>query len=358
MSDQEHRPKIQPSTENRAALNENKKVLPDSDGVIEISIPSVNLDSKGAPIEFELSIVKLPTRADQGAVIEFITIDNEGDRLQSMFAKARQLRSLAEEERPAKLMEILKDNVEYAFDHVIEELTKTDPLLAEWVANNTGLMSAGSTPLKLSEIVNNRYAICRHLSTALLALAHEAGLEGSYQTYSPGIFARTPYEYRLNNVIREDNGEPLFKLAPVGEEIGAHAWVELKVNGKWVPYDPSTMLSGDTDEGLATFKKANYRAIVGRSLEIEGLPKEVRALGMIDLAVPVASDRHSGTLKVNAVAKEKPFRIVLPGQTPPPEDQREIWPKHQTYSGELNLRVLSTPNMSGVNVVPESVTLK
>lgn len=196
------------------------------EGVFEVSSPHVELASKEQPLDFQVTLEKQPTKITNGTVIENITVDRENPAIQPMLEQARQLKDIPERERPRKIMELLRSNVQFAYNEVVDELAKTKPELAEWVARNTGINSSSATPLRLSEFVDAGHGVCRHLSVAMLVLADEAGMQGAYQTTAPHREAK----YTAHNVVRRDNGEPLFKMSKVDDPIGGHAWVEIRTS--------------------------------------------------------------------------------------------------------------------------------
>lgn len=98
--------------------------------------------------------------------------------MQSLATEAETLLELPENERPARVLEILRSKMHYAYNDVIEKLSETDPDLAKWVAENTGLNASSVSNVTLSELMERGYGVCRHLATAYLWLAQKAGLKG------------------------------------------------------------------------------------------------------------------------------------------------------------------------------------
>jgi|GEM_PF-6500757 len=209
--------KIQPE------IPKNEFVIKQIEGGFEISSPHVELASSEAPLNFLVTLEKQPTKITNETVIENVTLDRDNPAIQHLLEQARQLTEVPERDRPRRLMELLRSHVAFAYNDVIEELAKTKPELAQWVAQHTGLNSSSATPLKLSEIISSGHGVCRHLSVVLLVLANEAGMQGAYLSTAPH---RDP-QYTAHNVVRRDTGEQLFKMSKVGDPIGGHAWVEL-----------------------------------------------------------------------------------------------------------------------------------
>ena len=271
---------------------ENGFTIKQNDGIFEVSHPMVDLASEKPPLKFAVTLGKVPTFINDGVEIESITIDRKSPKLQGLYDQAQALRSIPERERPRQLLGLLRSNVHFAYTDVLDEVAKGNPELAQWVAENTGINSSSSRPQSLSEVVDKGYGVCRHLSVAMLALAKEAGMDGAYLTYGP---TRDP-QYLMENVLKDDN-QPLFKMMPPGDKYyGGHAWVELKTSdGEWIPVDPSTQIVGDTPQGMELFRKANYRALVSQSLDIDGFPPgPVDDLGNQDLFFLPGEATHTG----------------------------------------------------------------
>lgn len=333
----------QPSKE---ALTNQFCITPIDDGY-SIVAPRVELASDEKPLEFQVTLEKAITPIEKGGTIANIIIDYESDKLKSMLNQARQLQELPESERPRKLLELLRRNIVFAYNDVVEELTKTNPGLGKWIAENTGINSDGARQLRLSEIVDAGYGVCRHLSVIFLVLAKEAGLEGAYVSSS-----RTDKEkYDLQNITRPDTGEPLFRMTAVGQPIAGHAWVELKLSdSNWMPIDPSTNLVGDTDEDLKIFKKANYRAMPVLSFCIEDLPPDVGHQGIMDLSFLPGEAVHKGIIKINSQVKIEPLRLNSELENEGKTKEDGEWPKPTQYSGKLSFQIKSRRSFYSMNI--------
>lgn len=315
-------------------------------GRVEISLPQVSLDSEKEPLRFSVTLEKLPTPVSDGSVIENITIDRESPKLKQMLKQAEDLKDTPNREKPRKLLEILRANVNFAYSDALDELSKSNPQLSKWVAENTGISSSSAKPLTLSEVTDAGYGVCRHLSVGMLALAKEAGLNGAYLTNASGMRGDP---MPIKNIIRKDIQQPLFKMSPVDQPMyGGHAWVEIEVaEGEWIPVDPSTQLVGDTQEGMEIFKEANYRPMVGSSLDIDGLPSGVWVKTR-DLEFFPGEARHTGILPVNATPRDKTLRIGSAKKTEP--EEAGPWPKPRHYEGPLQFSLSSRESNSGINV--------
>lgn len=82
----------------------------------------------------------------------------------------------------------------------------------------------------------------------------------------------------ITNIIRTDNDEALFKSTGSDKKLAeGHVWVEIKTtDGRWIPVCPSTGLIGDTEEGLAMFKNANFIGLGNFSLTAEAQPEQLQ----------------------------------------------------------------------------------
>ncbi len=333
----------QPSKE---ALTNQFCITPIDDGY-SIVAPRAELASDEKPLEFQVTLEKAITPIEKGGTIANIIIDYESDKLKSMLNQAGKLRKLPESERPRKLLDLLRLNMAFAYDDAVEQLSKVNSDLSEWIAKNTGIKSDGAEQLSLSEIVDSGYGVCRHLSVIYLTLAKEAGLNGAYLTIS-----RTDNEkYDLRNIIRPDTGKPLFRMIAVGQSVNGHAWIELRLSdNSWIPVDPSTNLVGDTDEGLAIFREANYRALPIFSFDIEGLPTDVRHQGIVDLSFLPGESIHTGVIEINSQARTKPLRFSFDLKNKIKLEDDEEWSEPTQYDGPLNFQIKSRRSFSSMNV--------
>jgi len=241
--------------------------------VIVFNNLDLNAQNPTSP-EIVLTVGKLPIKLTEGKTYcNFaVKIDKETPTMKTLASQAESLQALPEKTRPRALMELFKSQVHYAYDDVVAKLKETNPVLAEWVAKNTGLNSSSGLTVPLSELIEKKYGICRHLAVGYLWLAQKAGLEGIIMTSNHGV---------LRNITRSDNGEKLFKSIEVGQTASAHAWTEIKLSdGKWIPADPTTELVGDTEEELGMFRKANYYGSIVDSLDLESREKELSPWGL------------------------------------------------------------------------------
>lgn len=155
-----------------------------------------------------------------------IVFDQETEYMQELAHQAEALTAVPERERPRVVLELFRRSVHYAYDDIVEKLQEANPELAKWVAENTGLSCKTGIKVKLSDIIDKRYGVCRHLATGYLWLAQKAGLEGTLMVSELG---------GITNIKRSDTGEQLFRSAPVGVGLAHHAWAEIRLSdGSWV----------------------------------------------------------------------------------------------------------------------------
>lgn len=249
----------------------------------------LNADNLRSP-EIRIVVEKQPIELVEGKsyYCNAVFIDKETEKMKNLAAKAEKLLEFPEEERPAKVLEIFRQHMHYAYKEVIEKLSKTDPELARWVAKNTG-PDANVNNVPLSQLIEKGYGICKHLAVAYLWLAQKAGLRGVILSADRGV---------IKNIERSDTKEKLFKSVEIGKPLPAHSWVEIKTKeGRWIPVDPSTNLVGDTEAGLEMFRKANYYASGSFGLDFEALPREkLSPLLTKPIAFPPAEAKGSGII--------------------------------------------------------------
>ncbi len=285
----------------------------------------LNAENPTSP-EVRLTVEKRPITIKEGKSYGTyaVLIDNESERMRALTQKAETLLELPEKERLAKVLDILRGNVHYAYNDVVGKLSETNPELAKWVAENTSLNASSVTNVPLSEIIEKRYGVCRHLAVAYLWLAQKAGLKGIILNSDLGV---------IKNIQRSDTKEKLFKSVDIGKSAPAHSWVEIKTSdGQWIPVDPSTKLVGDSEERLTMFKEANYMAYGNLGLDIESEPGgELSTKGKSIIFAP-AEAKASGTYSLE-LKSTKPT-IIIRGENLPPTN----FP----FSGEGRLNINTT----------------
>ncbi len=284
---------------------------------------NLNLSSEN-PISPEIGIVveKQPIELVEGKSYcnEAVLVDKETERMQALATQAEVFLELPENERPAKVLELLRDKMHYAYNDVVEELSKTNPDLGKWVVENTGPNTSSVHNIPLSEIIEKGYGVCRHLSPAYLWLAQKAGLKGVLLSSIDGI----------KNIERSDTKQKLFKFSEIGKPVGAHSWVEIKTSdGQWIPVDPSTKLVGDSEEGLAMFREANYMALGGPGLEIGAEPRDQLNVDATSIFFAPAEATASGKYSLELQSLKPTVRF----------GKENLPPTNVPYSGEGKLTV-------------------
>src|SRR3989344_3138514 len=326
-------------------------MTPKENNGFHITAAHAVIDVKNSPLMLEVALKKLPTPIGEGTVIEHITIDNKSPKLRKMRQEAQKLKALPEKDRIKPLLSIVKSNLRYAYPWTIKELEYENPELAAQVKEKTGLSSWANIPLTLSEVANIGYCICRHLSVTTLALAKDAGLQGTHLTYQP---VKDDPESYIRNVIRKDNVEPLFLSVGVGKSFGnAHAWCELLTSEvEWIPIDPTTGLTGDTKEGFATFQEARYQTYLGQTLFAEGLPQELFGAAMPNLQFLSGESMRKGLYRIGHRIFLKPI-----GRRGKKHTETKNRPEYAKFEGPLDFYLLSRLTNTGINVEIENVKI-
>lgn len=312
-------------------------------GVFHITSPFVKVDAQKDPYMLELTIQKQLTPIGLGTIIESITIDDQSSKLKRMTEEARVLTDLPEKQRQRPLLAIVGQNMKYAYPWVMEQLANDDPELAASVDEKTSLKSWPSTLLTLSEVVDLGYGICRHLSVVMLVLAKSAGLQGAHMAYQP-----IPDDPTSNiiNVVRKDTGKPLFLSIGAGEPFArGHTYLEILMgSGEWIPVDPTTGLIGDTEDGLATFKEANYQANVGSVITTKGLPDSVYAIPASNLQLRPGESQRTGNYKIG-------------GYTETVLGQGQSAKKYRKYEGPLDFQMFTRNSYTGTVIEIKDVAI-
>ncbi|GEM_PF-6798822 len=287
---------------------ENKMLISFSEKEAEILIPNLSLQLRGDHSkEFSIKLEKETINLEKGKIYtQYAVFDKETDKMLSISKELEQYKDLPEKEKLAKVLDILRKNIQYPYKKDIENLKTTNPDLVKWIEESK-MLSSGWSPINLSDTFEKGYGICGNLSLAYLYLVEKVGLEGVIL-----------YGDEIVNINRTDNNEPLFKLTEVGQRAYSHFWCEIKLsNGEWIPVDPSTKLIGD-EKGIEDFKKANY---VGRPIM---LPAEVNINEGLDC--PIRINFLPGEKSVEAIC-------VINKPTPPKKD-------FVPYNGECKLHII------------------
>lgn len=236
----------------------NFRAIKGANGGFEIdSIGMVNFSPEDL-IEFTIESEKRPRVIKPGTTIDRMIndVENYGEKMQTMVAGAHEIGKLPEEERPSKLLELILNNMTYAYKDRLADLNDEQ---RAWIEENVLADSRLKEAINLSDVAESGFGLCRHLSFLAIVLAQEAGLEGNYYG---GMTTFTNLPRKESDYQATDNRPALFRSFNEGRSVEAtHAWIEVKVmtktgETKWVPIDPATQLVGDTKERLRTFLDA------------------------------------------------------------------------------------------------------
>ncbi len=305
-----------------------------SEGSAFVSFHDLELSAE-SPTSSEIQIVveKQPIDLVEGrSYADFsVLMDRETEKMVDLGAKAEALLELPEKERPAIILKILRSRVHYAYNEVIQKLSETDPELARWVAENIGLNSSVLN-IPLSEIIEKGYGVCGHLATAYLWLAEKAGLKGVILSSNQGT---------IKNIRRSDTGEKLFESVEIGQPVSAHSWVEIITSdGVWIPVDPSTKLIGDSRDGLAIFKDANYMSSAHLSLDGETEPRDKLSPKWTPMLFAPAEATASGTCSLELRSTKSILRF----------HEKDLPPTNIPYSGEGKLQINRDEQSGGMSL--------
>jgi len=275
--------------------------------ISNISLRSQEDHSKEFSIQFE----KEPIDLKEGKTYaQYAVFDKETDKMLSIVKELEQYKDLPEKEKLAKILDILRKNVQYPYKEDIEDLKTTNSDLAEWV-EKSNMLSSGWSPINLSDTFEKGYGICGNLSLAYLYLVEKSGLKGVILSSD-----------EIVNINRTDNNAPLFKLVDVGQRAPDHFWCEIELSsGEWIPIDPSTKLIGD-EKGIEDFKKANY---VGRP---KTLPAEININPGLNCPI-----------KINFLPGEKYGNAICSINKNRPISLSKVNKEFVPYEGECKLRI-------------------
>jgi len=321
---------------NKQENHKNEAEISFSRNEAEILFPNLELDAQN-PLspEIEVEFEKQPLILEEGKsyLNKCVLIDGAANDL-PIVAEAEELLKLPEEERLEKILDILRKQVNYSYPDDIDKLSKKNPDIAKWVIENASLESENDRNVPLSEIIKNGYGICRHLSVAYLWLAQKAGLSGVVMDCGWGV---------IKNIERSDNHQKMFKSFGINKPVSVHNWVEIKLSdGRWIPVDPSTKLVGNSQEGMAMFKEANYLGWANSSLDFEATPQDKLNCNINNDSISFLPGQPSATgviaLKLASINPE----IVIDGDN--------LSPTNEPYSGSGKIIIEINNQFSGMNL--------
>jgi hypothetical protein len=286
--------------------------------------------------EVLLTVGKQPLLLSEGKSFAgfAVLMDQESEKMKQLSEQANSMRNLPEQQRIKEVLELLSNNVHYAYKDVVSGLYQKNQELAKWVEANV-VVGARTTDIPLSEVIDKGYGVCGHLSVAYLWLAQKAGLEGTLMSCDHNT---------IKNIARDNTDEKLFKSTDIGQTVSAHMWAEIQTaNNLWVPVDPSTRLIGDSEENLSMFQRANYIGNGNLGLDVDAQPKEL-------------TPKNTGvSFKPGEVTTQARYSLLLSSTMPtmrfavgsPPLN---IPPTNVPYSGEGKLQINTTQFRGTVNL--------
>lgn len=294
----------------------------------------------------EIIVEKHPLILEKGKTYgryQDVLVDEETPGMLALAKEAEKLRELPEQDRPRAVLSLLRNNVHYAYDDVMELVAKQDPELAAWVAKNTGL-ERSEGQVALSDIFEKQHGVCVHLSVAYLWLAQKAGLQGSLMS-SDG--------QSIRNIKRTDQPGNLYQSIGLGEFLASHSWNEIQLSdGRWIPVDPSAQLVGDTEETLQMFKDANYQTPIDAGLNFTREPAQKVEIKGAYTDIPMfypgeATARGKWQLLLSST-RGRARMGDNPGITPP---------TNEPFDGDATLTISASPNRGVLNLTIKSAIL-
>lgn len=305
-----------------------------------INFPSLSLNSQEpASSPILLTIDKHPITLSEGDVLSNpdIEIDAPSPTMIKMIDQLREIDALEERQKPRAILQILSRHMAYAFTPTIDQLSRTNPEQARWIREHTVEGHPNQEQIKLSEIIEHKYAVCAQLSVVYLWLAQQAGIPGAIASH---------LSLNMKNIIRPDTGTPLFSsvgLGPIKE--WGHRWVELQMDdGSWVPVDPSTHLVGDTQSSLDIFELAGYTSENHMAALKSSFNQGVHGLNL---------QFNASGIKAGHSQSKATGRVALKLYSDIPEEQREYahnkypdrFPDH--FEGQVTARIYSNHTAPG-----------
>lgn len=266
-------------------------------GVLDITFKNIKLSDEGNKTLGRLivDVEKAPLVVSETGIIGMIKFGEENDFTKKLEELAESLSTLEDErQRIDELLSVLKGKITYGYAEVIESKAQEHDVPIEFM-QRMGVQ--GNNQIGFDEVAKYGVGVCGHLSSVYLYLANKAGLKGILVNSAP---ERTPI-----NIARTDKDKKLFRSSDVGQRTSNHAWVEIQLqDGTWIPVDPSTELTGTTEEGLNMFREADYVTSLGSLLELSF--DESSAIGSQG-----STDENMGIVPTGQKRFKKDFNIGL-----------------------------------------------
>jgi hypothetical protein len=267
------------------------------DDFLDITFKNVKLSDEGNKTlgRLVVDVEKLPLIVSETGIIGMIKFGEENETTKELIGLAESLSTIEDErQRIDELLAVLKSKITYGYLEVIESKAQEHNVSLEFM-QRMGVQ--GNNQIGFDEVAKYGVGVCGHLSSVYLYLANKAGLKGILVNSAP---ERTPI-----NIARTDRDKKLFRSAEVGSRTSNHAWVEIQVqDGTWIPVDPSTELTGTTEEGMSMFREADYVTSLGSLLELSF--DESTSIGSQG-----STDENSGIVPTGQKGFRKDFKIGL-----------------------------------------------
>lgn len=299
MPEQNMNPKMTPGF---SAKNEHQEKpfaceLEKHDSFLDITFKNVKLSDEGNKTLGRLivDVEKAPLTVSENSIIGMIKFGEENDFTKDLVSLAEKLSTIENErQRIDELLAVMKSKISYGYNEVIESRAKEHNVSVEFM-QRMGVQ--GNEQMGFDEVAKYGVGVCGHLSASYLYLANKAGLKGIVVNSDP---ERTPV-----NIMRTDKDKKLFRSADIGNRTSNHAWVEIQLHdGTWIPVDPSTDLTGTTEEGMNMFREADYMTSLGGILELSF--EENPSIGSQG-----STDEYKGVVPTGQKGFKKDFNIGL-----------------------------------------------
>lgn len=335
--EQNMNPKITPelSVENKEQEKSFSCELEKHDDFLDITFKNVKLSDEGKKTlgRLVVDVEKVPLVVPEEGEIGMLRFGKENEFTKELVALAENLSTIKNErQRIDELLTVLKSKITYGYNEVIESKAKEHNVPIEFM-QKMGLQ--GNEQIGFEEVAKYGVGICGHLSASYLYLANKAGLKGIYVNSDP--------ERKPLNIQRTDKNKKLFRSADIGQRTSNHAWVEIQLqDGTWIPVDPSTELTGTTEEGMKMFHDAEYMTSLSNLLNLSFYENE-------SIGSQGSTDENKGTVPTGQKVFRKDFNIglktslVFGGKKPEPRvvEKEEVKGRLQSSGYTGNVRIIS-----------------
>jgi hypothetical protein len=264
--------------------------LENHEGVLDITFKNIKLSDEGNKTlgRLVVDVEKVPLVVSETSTIYNVQFGEENDFTKKLEELAESLSKVEDErQRIDELLSVLKSKITYGYAEVVESKAQEHNVSVEFM-QRMGVQ--GNKHIGFDEVAKYGIGICGHLSSVYLYLANRAGLRGILVNSAP---ERNPI-----NIVRTDKDKKLFRSADVGQRTSNHTWVEIQLqDGTWIPVDPSTELTGTTEEGLNMFREADYMTSLGGLLELSFDESRQSTLRVVQMNIEVLSRQDRKVLK-------------------------------------------------------------